>query len=143
MATFKNYDPDRVVLALFGIPITGYADGTFINVERDTETFTKSIGAQGDVVRVRSRDKSGTITVTLMSSSPANDLLSARMILDEETGLGYGPALVKELNGTTLVKAGNAWIEKPPSVEYGKEDGTREWKIVCANLEMFVGGLVV
>lgn len=146
MAEFNNYDPGRIIVTFRGILFQGVASGTFVNVERDTDTFSDEVGAYGDVVRVRSRDKRGTVKVTLLSSSLTNDALSVLHSRDEGNddggGLGYGSLLIKDLNGTTLVSAKNAWLMKPADLEYGDEGGQREWTLKCAELNMFVGGSV-
>lgn len=136
----QTYDPQYVVASFLGIPISGYADGTFIKVERDSESFTKMTGAGGEVARARSRHTGGKVTFTLMASSPCNDLLSAAFQADELLGTGVGPTFIKDLNGTTVALAANSWIQKPSSVEFGKEIGTREWVIDCASVEFTVGG---
>lgn len=137
----RTYDPRNVLASLGEVSLTGFADGTYIVVERTSEAFTKIVGAGGDVVRTRNRDRSGTVTVTLLASAPENDLLAGIAAEDELTGTGVRAMLVKELNGTTLASAQNAWIRKVPTVEYAKEHGTREWVIDVENLDLFVGGL--
>lgn len=143
MSDFHNYDPSRIVATFAGILIRGYADGTFIGAERAEDAFAKSVGAQGDVTRIRNRDRSGMVTFTLQAESPSNDQLTAKAVLDELFGTGTGALLVKDLNGTTLLHAEVAWIRKLPNVEYAKDGGSREWVIDCAELEMSVGGAVV
>lgn len=136
----RTYDPALVVATWLGIPISGYADGTFIECERQTDTYSSQAGSGGEVARVRSRDRRGTITFTLMQSSPVNDLLSAALKSDELLGNGVGPFMCKDLNGTTLVMGSNAWGKKPPKVEFGKELGTRVWTLECEVLNETVGG---
>jgi hypothetical protein len=143
MAQFANYDPGRVSVVWNGILITGFSSGTFVSAEREVETFTKDTGADGLVTRVRSRNKSGTVTLTLSPSSPANDLLSALHKQDEDFGTGYGELLIKDLNGTTLLSAEKSWIQKWPNVEQADEVSPREWMIDCAELEMYVGSAVI
>ena len=143
MGDFKNYDPSLVAVSFAGIPIQGYMDGTFVSIEREVETFTKHTGAGGDTTRVRSRNKSGTVTVTLQAASASNALLSAQHTLDELTGLGTGALLVKNINSTETYEASNAWIEKPPTVEAADTASGREWVIACADLTMIVGSAIV
>lgn len=142
MASFKNFDPSQISIVFGPVIFTGFMDGTFVTVERDEDTFSKHAGADGDVTRVRMRNKMGKITVTLKAEAPANDLLSAIMKTDELTGGGVQPFMIKNQNGTTLCEAPECWITKPPNVEYGDEASGREWVFDCANLEMFVGGAV-
>lgn len=140
---FKNYDPGLVVFTWRTILVRGYASGSMIDVERAADTFSMNVGAAGAVTRVRSRDKTGTITLRLQAASPTNDLLTAAMLLDEETGLGYGPALMKDLNATELVRSAYCWIQKPPAIGKADEAGVREWMFGCADLYMAPGGAVV
>lgn len=143
MPMFKNYDPARVVVTFKGIPIRGYMDGTFVSIERDEDSFEKAVGAAGDVTRVRNRNRAGRATITIQQSSPTNDELSANVLLDEQTGLGYGPFMVKDLNGTTLASAAVAWLTRPASVSFADGAEGREWMIDCADLTLAVGGALV
>lgn len=143
MSLFSNYDPARVVVIFRGLQLLGPMDGTFISAERTEDGFMTQVGAAGDVTRVRSRDKTGSVTVTLQAASPSNEDLSAVYAEDEAFGTGYGPLMVKDLNGTTLISAEKAWIKKLPNVEFADEASSREWILDCAELEMFVGSAVI
>ncbi len=136
----RSYDPGQVVLTVGGVPINGFADGTFISVERSEDSFTKTSGADGIVSRARSRDKSGEITITLAQTSPSNDVLTALNATDETTGAGVVPVQCKDLSGRTVLFTAFAWIRKPPAVEFGKEISDREWVMDCADLDMNVAG---
>jgi len=136
----RTYDPKKVVLSFGGIPISGYADGTFINVARESDSFTKTSGADGVVSRAKSNDKSGMVTVTLAQTSPSNDILSSIAQLDEKLNTGVLPLICKDNSGRSLFAANNAWIRKPADAPFGKEIDNREWTIDCENLENFIGG---
>lgn len=140
MSGFATYDPGKVVVNVGGIPIEGFADGTFVNVERSSDTFTKSTGADNRTTRIKQGDKSGTITITLSQSSPSNDVLSGIMLLDETTNDGVVPILVKDLLGTTLAVSAYSWIRKPPAAPFAKSISNREWIFDCADLNMYIGG---
>lgn len=140
---FKQFDPTAVVVTIAGITVFGYAEGTMVNVERNEDSYSLKVGAKGDGTRVRSRNKSGKITFNIMSESTCNDLLSAQVALDELTGQGYGPAMVKYVNGTTLCTAPNAWLVRPANVSYDTDPSPREWVIECHDLKMSLGGAVV
>jgi len=136
----KTYDPAQVNIIFAGIPIEGYADGTFITVARDNPSWNSVVGSDGEGARAKSNDKSGTITITLMQSSIANDALSALSIVDEQSNDGIGPFLIKDLSGRTLCAAETAWIEKPADAEFAREISNREWVIKTDALDMFSGG---
>lgn len=140
---YNQYDPGRVVASFRGVLLEGFAEGSFISAERNEDGFTTEVGAAGDVTRTRSRNRTGLVTFTLQAAAPGNDMLSAIATLDELTGAGAGPLLVKYLDGTTALAASTAWIKKYPTVEFGAESGSREWVIECAELLMHVGGNVL
>jgi hypothetical protein len=136
----RTYDPLKIVCVFAGILIKGYADGTFLQAERDEDAFSLVIGAGGEGTRVRNRNRAGKVTFTLKASDPTNDALTAVQKADELLGTGVAPLLVKDLGGTTLISSANSFIAKPPAVEFGKELGTREWVIVCEALDIQAGG---
>lgn len=136
----ETYSPKKVHVLVGAAIIQGYADGTFVNVERSVDAFTLSVGADGEASRVHSPDRSGTVTLTLQQTSDSNDVLSALAIADDLTLQGTFPLLVKDNNGRTLVESNTAWIKKVPASEYSKEMSQREWVIECAELNIHVGG---
>lgn len=136
----KTYNPADVVIVVAGIPISGFADGTFLSIGRNNPSFTDGTGADGEGFRSKSNDKSGTATLTLLQTSASNALLSALAALDEASGDGIGPLLVKDNSGTSLYSAQTAWIEKPADSEFAREKSDREWVIKTDLLNVFVGG---
>lgn len=139
----KTYDPAAVTVSYKGINITGYQDGTFIKAERSEDMFTKHAGSGGEVVRVQNRNKTGKVTVTLMMSSPTNDLLVAMALQDELTGRNFGAILIKDLHGNAKVESHEAWIMKMPDFDRAKESGSTVWVFECSDLDIRPGGNVI
>ncbi|GAG10379.1 unnamed protein product [marine sediment metagenome] len=138
-----TYDPKTVNAVFAGVPILGYADGTFLSAEQNNESFSLTVGAMGDGCRAKSNDKSARFTFTLLQSSITNDLLSAKHnadVLDPLGVVAVGPFMVKDNSGRTVISAAQAWIVKQPAATFGKEVETREWIIETDNAEIFVGG---
>lgn len=121
-----------------GRKIEGLND-TFVKVARKSEVFTSKVGVDGKLVRSQSLDKSGTVEITVQSTSAANDYLSACLAADEATGLAVKPLEIKDLNGLTLC-SGIGWATGWASLEYAAEAGANTWKFEVDNLQMFVGG---
>jgi len=138
----KTYDPANILLTVAGIPISGYADGTFISIVRDNPSYNSGTGSDGEGYRAKSNDKSGTCTLTLLQTSESNDALSALYQLDEATGDGVGPLLLKDNseNGRSIYEAETCWIEKPADAEFAREVSDREWVIKTDKLVAFIGG---
>ncbi len=141
-ASTKTYDPGVVVITFGPHVITGYADGSFVKASRNEDTFKTYVGADGSPSRARSRNRSGTIEVTLAQTSPSNDALASAAAADELLGTGIYPCMVKDLNGTTLVASAEAWVRKPADVEMGKEVGPRVWTLDTGAMQIFAGGTV-
>jgi len=135
----RTYDPKQVCIAVHGVPISGFADGSFISVERANDTFTKVEGLDGIVCRVRNLNKSGTITITLSQTSISNDYLQDIASDDEQIDIGGVSINITDMLGKTKVSSAYAWIRKPPIVAFGKEIGSREWVFDCDPLTMEVG----
>ena len=135
-----TYDPKDASLIVGGFAMSGFADGTFISVERTSDAFSKVTGADGITSRAKSNDKSGTITITLAQTSPSNDILSGFAILDESKNAGVVPASLLDFAGKTVAASAFAWVKKSPKADYSKEVGNREWVLDCADLDLFIGG---
>jgi hypothetical protein len=137
----KDYDPRKVTVSIGGINAEGFADGTFISVSRNNQTWTTVSGASGEVSRSKSNDFTGTIELTLLQTSKTNDFLTSKLIADEgpDNAGKFAFALI-DANGTTLVGSTECWVQQPPTIEYGKELGDRVWTLEAANLKMTIGG---
>ena len=136
----KNYSADEVTVIFNGIPVIGGAEGTFVSVSMDSPAWNLMVGSDGEAVRARSNNDSATFTVTLMQSSETNDAFSVVHNNDKLFKNGAGPFMLKDQNGTTLVTAQTAWIEKFSDIEYGKDASTRQWTIKTDKAIVDVGG---
>ena len=138
-----NYHTDQVVASFLGENINGFADDTFIEVERNEDGWTLYVGALGDKCRTRNLNRSGKITFTLMATAPVNDRLATFANDDETFGFNFGPIQIKDLNGNMVCHGSEAWIMKQPKVERAKDSGTIQWVIEVADLTIVAGGNVV
>lgn len=139
----RTYDP-KLIIVTFGVtPIFGFAEGTFLSVERNGDGFEKSKGADGTVDRINKNAFDGMITLTIKQTSLTNDALSAIFNADQLSNAGVFPMLVKDLNGLTLVSAPQAWIKKDPNMEYSDSLGTREWAFDTGPFAVLQGGNIL
>lgn len=135
-----TYDPKDVILTVAGNIITGYAQDTFIEVDREANQVEDEAGAEGDVVRRITNDRRGSITITLLQTSRSNLILSGLARADELSGDGVFPVLVKDNRGNDLHAAPNSWVQKMPRTVYRSGIEGREWILRTSNLQMVVGG---
>jgi hypothetical protein len=124
-----TYDPKKVIVTFGGMPIGGYADGTFIQIDPSGDFFSKKVGADGEVARSMSNDNTHTVGITLQQSSLSNQYLSTCKNLDKLTGLGMLPLSITDLNGATLYFWAQAWVSADPSWGYAKENTDRGWTL--------------
>jgi hypothetical protein len=122
-----TYDPKMVIITYGGVPISGYADGTFVDIAPEGETFTRKTGADGEAVRSRSWKNCFDVTITLLQSSLSNQYLSAMNQLDRATNKNLLPLTITDLQGGTLCFWPQAWVEIPSSWGYGTEVTDRAW----------------
>lgn len=135
----RTFDPSQVIIIVGGVPMSGFSDGTFIEVVRDEAAWTKVTGADGFTTRGKTNNRSGTITLTLKQSSPSNDVLSGILIGDELTNAGVIPILIKDLSGNSVFFAAQGWIQNYANATFSKEITDRQWIISTAEIDIFVG----
>lgn len=123
-----------------GAIISGFADGTYIEAERDEDSFMKKIGCDGQVARAKNANRGGKITINLMQTSASNDTLSSFQQADELSGTGVVPVVLKDGSGRTLITAAAGWVKKPAKVTLAKEVEARQWVIDIGEFIVFVGG---
>ena len=137
---FATYDPAQVQIIIGGNPITGFADGTFVNIEFDEQQWNKVTGADGLTSRAKTNNYAGNVTITLLSTSSGNDVLNALWKRDRRDNSGAVPLIVKDSSGRTVWSAQHAWVQQIPSQGFGKETEERAWTIATAALLGDVGG---
>ena len=137
---FAQYDSKQVLVIVGGAPISGFADGTFVEVAFDEQQWNKVTGADGLTQRSKTNNFAGNITITLMNGSNGNDALSALWNADRISNQGVVPVLVKDLSGRTLWAAENGWVQQMPNQAFGKDATERSWVIDCDDLIGVAGG---
>lgn len=143
MPQVRTFDSKQIVLTVGGIPIGGFADGTFLQYEDDEDAFTKVTGADGVVSRSKTNNSGGTLTITVAQTSPSNDILSNFANADKLSNTGVIPVVVKDINGTTNIFAPNGWVRKKAPLEWSKEITDNEWILDLADVDSVIGGNVI
>ncbi len=142
MADAYNFNPRNITLGWGAVLVdSGWADGTFVNVEVDNDETTEVEGADGSVTIVENPGRLATVTITLQQSAPKNAELMA--VVEAGRIAGVRPILPFVLNdrgGTTVISAEKCWLKKRPAVEFSKEATQRVWTFKMLWDEFFVGG---
>ena len=139
----KTYDPKKIII-IFGVRrLTGMSDDSIVSIKPNGEGLQPYVGADGDVARSLDPDATYEVTVSLNTTSNSNDYLSNMYNYDRKTGNGIAPLLIKDLAGTTLFSAPEAWVSNMPEASRGLTVDTQEWVFHTGQVEeAIIGGLV-
>lgn len=128
-AETTTYDFKKVSVIVAGIIITGFMDGESISTEKNEDDVTTHVGAGGDVTFSESSDQTGTITLTLKSTSSSLPFLKQ---LRESKRL-FATQIVDSNNQTFRVGGNECRIVKAPARNWGNEVTGVEVAIVVAD----------
>ena len=136
----KTYDPKSVKVTFGGFAISGFAEGTMIQIAGNGPKFEKGRGGDGDVNRIKKNSTDHTITLTLDRTSLSNNVLSTLLLADLNTNTGIVPISIIDLNGSSKFIAAQAWVADDPDSEEADTMPTREWLIDTGKADKFDGG---
>lgn len=138
----KTYDPKKIII-IFGVRrLTGMSEDSIVSIKPNGEGLQTYVGADGDVARSLDPDATYEVTVSLNTTSNSNDYLSNMYNYDRESGNGIAPLLIKDLAGTTLFSAPEAWVSNMPEASRGLTVDTQEWVFHTGQVEdAIIGGL--
>lgn len=141
MASLSHYSPSDVTITVAGLySVTGYAEGTFIRISKDTQQITTTRAMDGTMSRVKSPDTGWKVEITLAQSSSGNDIFSTLWNVDKVTGMGKFPLFIKDGSGSTMFMAGTAWVEELPDIVFSNQMETRTWRFAATDVAVNIGG---
>lgn len=122
--------------------VSGFADGSFINITRQTPASELYVGADLSAGRTKRRNKASVIDITLAQYSASNDVFQRIQIMDEEDATdAYVFALtIKDNSGRTVAFSNQAFIATTPDVTFDTTMGTRAWQISAVSMVTHYGG---
>ena len=144
-ALLGNYSPESLVIVLskgdFVHTIQGFADGSFLNINRETPASTLYVGSDLSAGRVKRRNKASTITITLHQFSASNAVLQALQRADEEddTDTWMVAMTIKDTSGTSSWSSNQTFIGTVPDAQLGSTAESRAWVLHAVALNANVG----
>jgi len=123
-----NYSFTNVNVIYGILELQGFAEGDdVVNITFDTEQFTDTAGAKGDVTRTQTNDNRATVVVKLLQTSDSYKDLMNLYNADRETAAGVVPlTVINKETGETFV-GNNAWIQKNPDIVRGQNANAVEF----------------
>ncbi len=136
----KTYDPKKVVVQFGNRQITGFSEDNMITIRPNGEGVQTYVGADGEVQRSLDPNSTYTVEINLANTSKSNDYLSNMYNADRATGKGVLPLLVKDMSGTLLFFAPEAWVANTPEGGRGRRINELTWTISTGSVEAPVFG---
>jgi hypothetical protein len=114
-------------------------EGITIEMAGDKDTMT--IGADGTGMHSLHADKSGTITVRLLKTSPQNAKLMAMYDLQTTSSVMHGQNIitVTDTGGSDNTSARGVAFKKKPSIVYSKDGQMLEWAFNAVSIDSILG----
>lgn len=142
-----NYAPDDFTIVLskgdFVHRITGFAEGTFVSMDRIVPTSEPYQGVGDNAfARVKRRVTAMNVTITLHQYSPSNTVLQALQTADAEVpgNEWVFNCTMKDMSGQTIVSSSNAIIAAPANASFSSSTETRDWNIYMFGSNLVIGG---
>jgi UTP-glucose-1-phosphate uridylyltransferase len=125
MAEVRTYDASNVTVTVDGQFITGFAEGSFVECEKDESNFDVKVSAQGDVSVAKRNNTLGTITITLSQTSPSVNFLDSLA----KSGKMFPVSVISNNDVKEKVYGTQAMVEKPANKTFSDEVEDREYTI--------------
>jgi hypothetical protein len=134
------YNPKKVIANVGTTPerLTGFAKGSSIKADYDSDRASAESGLDGDVVVSINPSNLGTFTFNLQSTSASNGVLQRKHAalkagrLDE----AFFPVSVESLTENKLASATKCWVKKAPPLDAAEEAGSSEWQLGAADMNI-------
>lgn len=127
----ETYSPSDVILTFGGYVLSNWDE---IAVETNGPAFKIVRGIRGKSTRVRTMNRSATLTITLPVTSTANAVLDTICQMDQESGNGRIELTLRDVGGTEVFSSADAFVEAPAARRYGKDSQTRTWTVQCMSI---------
>lgn len=144
MATYSFLDVTASLTGPTGVIDLG--QGSANSEEGITQTMggnknTMTIGVDGEVMHSLHADKSGTITVTLLKTSPVNKKLSLAYNAQSQSSATWGNNVIVIRNTASgdISTARSCAFQKQPDFNNAKEGGTVAWVFDCGKIDQLLG----
>lgn len=141
-----SYSPEDVVCVIsndkFSHTISGFADGSFLNLSRIIPASTLYTGGDGTNCRVIRDVSNLDVTFTLHQSSESNDVLSHLLVLDmaARDSSELFSILIRDMTGRTVISTPTCFIGSNPDVPFETDISTRDWVLHTIGSSIHIGG---
>ena len=144
MATYSFLNVTATLAGASGIIDLGYGsavskEGITVSMAQERDAMT--VGADGEVMHSLRMDKSGTIVVRLLYTSPQNAKLQAMFDLQTLTSTGWGANVItiRNKDNDEVITARDVAFARSPDRTYGEDGQMLEWQFNCGKIDIITG----
>lgn len=132
MGEVKAYNPKDVTVIYDGMVITGFAKDSMVKAEKNEDNMIPHVGVLGEVSVAINADNTGTVTLSLASTSPFIKILA-----DKARANIIAPLSVVNMNRYGVNVGGTqAFIVKAPDVSISKEVESQDVQFFVADYDV-------
>ena len=144
MSTYSFLDVQATLVGPTGIVQLGYGAAVAdegISIEAAGDKNTMIIGADGEGMHSLHADKSGTVTVRLLKTSPTNAKLMAMYDAQTLSSALHGQNLITVTNPVAgdVTTARSCAFKKRPNLAYKKDGDIVEWQFDAIKIDTILG----
>ncbi|PNQ81959.1 MULTISPECIES: phage protein [Paenibacillus] len=131
MPKTTTYDPMDLSTSVGGVFLTGFSED-LVEWEKDEDSNTFKVGAQGDVLVTKVNNPLATLKITLLATSPQVAYMDKLAVTGEvvDVSVIYNGTPKETITSTAGV------VKKPAARKYGNEADDREYEIQLTNHEI-------
>ena len=144
-----SYRPSSIVIAITH-PATntshiigGMAKESMVTIEYPEAVWTEKTLNNGETVRTHSKDNTLRMTIHLDQTSASNDFLSGIAKFDDRDLSGRDGIFTctfADKSSRTFAYSAECFVKRPMTYEFGSDTSVRDWIIVLANADQYLGG---
>ncbi|HBA3651371.1 TPA: DUF3277 family protein [Escherichia coli] len=144
MATYSFMDVSASLTGVTGSIDLGYGSANSeegITIAMSGPKNTMTIGADGEPMHSLHADKSGTITVNLLKTSPTNKKLSLAYNAQSQSSGTWGNNVIVIRNSVSgdITTARSVAFQKQPDNANAKDGNTMAWVFDCGKIDQVLG----
>lgn len=144
MAAYSFLDITASLTGPTGVIDLGYGSANADEGITQTMTGAKNTmteGADGEVMHSLHAGKTGTITVTLLKTSPVNKKLSLAYNAQSQSSATWGNNVIVIRNAASgdISTARSCAFQKQPDFNNAKDGGTVAWVFDCGKIDQLLG----
>lgn len=146
MATYSFLDVSASLVGPGGAINLGTGIGSAeegITIEPNEDIGSMTIGADGTPMHNLHADKSGTVTIRLLKTSPANQKIANLYAFQTANGANHGNNAITIVNVTThdAISCQQCGFKRAPTLTYAKEGGINEWTFNAGVIDRVLGSV--